>query len=104
MSRYAGSGAESSWKATAAVEVNGLLKISGFKIIRGKNGHFGSLPAVRSKNGFFLQLVNPATPEFKQFLQDELLKLYLETLEEGRDDAEAEEVVKTLMAGAPHAG
>jgi DNA-binding cell septation regulator SpoVG len=95
VSRYS-SPLSASWKATGALEINNCIKISGFKVIQGKKGHFVSLPSVRNKEGFYLQLVNLEAVEFKQFVQDEFLKLYLETLEEGRDDREAEEVVKVL--------
>jgi len=100
LARYLPQKEGSAWKAVVSLEINQVIKICGIKLIAGEKGPFFSYPSVASKNkSFYLPLVRLPAVDFKQFIEAEFLKLYLETLEEGKDESEAEAVVQALTAG-----
>lgn len=67
-------------RAFAEVVFDGELAIRDFKVVETPRGLFVSMPARRSQDGRFLDLVIPVTGEFRERLQSQILRAYEDEL------------------------
>ena len=69
-------------KAFADVKLAGTLIIKGFSVMDGKNGLFASLPKQPSKDGKWLETLQPLNEPFKRQMLDKVLEAYDREIEE----------------------
>ena len=70
---YEGSGG---LKGFASITFDGCFVVSDLTIREGKNGRFVSMPSKKKQNGEYKDICFPITKEFRQIIQDEVLKQF----------------------------
>ena len=63
-------------RALATVTLNDAFVIKGFRVVKGENGLFCSMPARRLRNGEFSEICNPITADFSRQLSASVLGEY----------------------------
>ena len=63
-------------RATASVVLGDAMVIKGFKVTKGENGLFVSMPARRLQDGTYSKICNPITKEFAAQLSASVLNEY----------------------------
>jgi len=72
-------------KANASITFDSQFVVTGLKIMEGKSGLFVSMPSVKKADGEWKDTAFPLSKEFRQTIQDTVLKKYL-----NRESPEAE--------------
>jgi len=67
---------DSKLRAFAHIVINNALKITGLKVIEGKNGLFAAFPDRKDRDGNFMSLVRPLSKEIHQKIQEEVIHSY----------------------------
>lgn len=63
-------------RATVNVVLGDAVKVNGIKIIEGENGLFVSMPCYKDKQGYYREICNPISAEFRGVLIDTVMKAY----------------------------
>jgi len=76
---------EGKLKAYVTVTFDSCFVVHNVKVIDGEHGFFIAMPSRRTKAGEFKDVAHPIVPDFRQKLQDAILKRYNE-LPDGHSD------------------
>jgi stage V sporulation protein G len=69
-------GAEGTLRAYCDLEVSGAFRITGVKVVEGKNGLFVSMPREQGKDGNWYDTVLPLSKEVRQQVSEVVLSAY----------------------------
>ena len=83
--------------ALATVRFNDSFAVNGLKVMTGKNGLFVSMPSVKRKDGEYMSIANPLTPEFNEHLQKIIIDKY-KAVEKNKEKTSVVGAVKTNAA------
>lgn len=72
-------------KATLSLTFGGAFVVKGVKIIDGRHGLFVAMPSRRTDGGFE-DICHPVTPEYREYLELEVLRAYAEHTGQSLDD------------------
>lgn len=62
----------------ASVTFDDCFVVRDLKIVKGKNGYFVAMPSRRGGDGEYRDICHPVTAEFRNKLQEEILKQFEE--------------------------
>jgi len=85
-------------KAFASVTFDDSFVVRNMKVVKGNKGIFLCMPSRKLANGTHKDMVHPINQEFRQYLEDNVLKAYEEELKNGGETvkkAKDEEEVET---------
>ena len=69
-------GDEGKMKAVASVTFDGEFVVHDIKVIEGRNGLFIAMPSRKTADGAYMDVAHPISPDFRNELQDVILKEY----------------------------
>ena len=67
---------ESKLKAYVTVTFDNCFVVHNVKIIEGKTGIFIAMPSRKTRNGEYKDIAHPITPDFRNRLQERVLKTF----------------------------
>lgn len=67
---------DSSLKAFADVAFAGAFIVKGLRVVEGKEGLFVAMPSKKAKNGKWYDTAHPLTKEFREMLNEIVLRAY----------------------------
>lgn len=82
---------EGKLKAYVTVTFDNSFVVHNVKVIEGDHGYFIAMPSRRTKTGEYKDVAHPINPEFRQKLQDSILKRYQEAPEADPAGADSDE-------------
>ncbi len=68
--------AEGKLKAYVTVTFDGCFVAHNIKIIEGKTGMFIAMPSRKTRTGEYKDIVHPISPDFRNLLQEKILKAF----------------------------
>ena len=76
---------EDKLKAFVNVTFENKFVVRGMKVIKGANGFFVSMPSRKMPDGSFRDIAHPINNDFRQFIEDAILKEYYRVMEQGQE-------------------
>ena len=76
-------------RAVASATLNGQFAVRNIKVMEGSKGLFISMPSYKAGNGEYRDICFPTTTEFRQQLNDTILKAYDQAIAQGQKQAAA---------------
>lgn len=67
-------------KAIFSVTFDDQLVVHDIKLIESREGYFLAMPSRRLENGDFIDSVHPVNKEFRRYLENKILAVYLNSL------------------------
>jgi len=77
--------ADGKLRAYVTVTFDDCFVVHNVKVIEGKSGTFIAMPSRKTKTGEYKDVAHPINSEFRQKLQDKILKAYADTETENAD-------------------
>jgi len=74
---------EDKLKAFVNVTFDNQFVVRGMKVIKGANSFFVSMPSRKMPDGSFRDIAHPINNEFREFIENAILKEYKRVLSEG---------------------
>ncbi len=84
---------EGKLRAYATITFDNQFVIHNLKVIDGKSGLFVAMPSRKTKSGEFKDVAHPISSEFRNTMQEAILKAY-ENAPEASEDGSEDEVVE----------
>lgn len=92
-------------RATASVVLGDCFVIKGFRVVKGENGLFCSMPSRRLRDGEYSEVCHAITPEFAKRLNASVLSEYQVYLaQQMAESQETPHIYEPEQGGAPAAG
>jgi stage V sporulation protein G len=82
--------ADGKLRAYVTVTFDDCFVVHNVKIIEGRNGRFIAMPSRKTKTGEYKDVAHPINSDFRQVLQEKILKAYTEEVED-QSEIEPEE-------------
>lgn len=79
---------ESKIKGIASITLDDCFVITGLKIVEGSNGLYVAMPNRKTPAGEYKDTIYPITKEFRQILQDSVLKAFKGIVEDNPSEGE----------------
>lgn len=76
---------EDKLKAFVNVTFENKFVVRGMKVIKGASGFFVSMPSRKMPDGSFRDIAHPINNDFRQFIEDAILKEYYRVMEQGQE-------------------
>jgi stage V sporulation protein G len=87
--------ADGKLRAYVTVTFDDCFVVHNVKVIEGKSGTFIAMPSRKTKTGEYKDVAHPINSEFRQKLQDKILKAYADTETEDSDRGESPRTEET---------